>query len=350
MQALLFCLVLFFALFLIYFLLFKALPKEHWQFVAIIPLKKLDNGSWRGLNLTFYGFFFTACAGAIAIGIFLLLTFSINITLSYTLVMTFFMLGTCLSAARFVNILVEKKNHGFTVGGASFVGIVLAPIMLYIMDIASQKHFDTSLPMMPIFAAMTIAYILGEGFGRLGCISFGCCHGKAVVQLSEPLQKLFSKIAEIYEGDTKKIAYASKLHNTKVVPIQAITCSLYTLVGLIGVYLFLNNHYTLAFLITLLFSQVWRILSEMLRSDFRGYNKITAYQIMAIIACIYCILLPFIFPVVTPTSSLVIGLESMWSVPVIFALQIVWVIMFLFSGTSTVTNSEIKYTIDLKRI
>lgn len=349
MQALLFCLVLCAVLFLIYFLLFKALPKEHWQFVAIIPLRKKDDGTWRGLNLTFYGFF-TACAGAIAIGIFLLLTFSINITLSYTLVMTIIMLGVCLPAARIVNILVEKKNHGFTVGGASFVGIILAPIMLYIMDIIATKHFDTSLPMMPILAAMTIAYILGEGFGRLGCISFGCCHGKPVDQLSGPLHKLFSKIAEIYEGDTKKIAYASRLGNIKVVPVQAMTCSLYSIVGLIGVYLFLNKHYTAAFLLTLLFSQIWRILSEMLRADFRGYNKITAYQIMALIACFYCMALPFIFPIVSPTPSLELGLASLWNAPVIITLQVTWVAMFLFSGTSTVTDSEIKYSIDLTRI
>ena len=44
--------------------LFRHLPEERWQFVASLPLKKNDDGSWQGLNLTFYGLF-TGLAGVI---------------------------------------------------------------------------------------------------------------------------------------------------------------------------------------------------------------------------------------------------------------------------------------------
>ena len=34
---------------------FKTLPKEKWQMVAALPVEKMDQGRWRGVNLTWYG-------------------------------------------------------------------------------------------------------------------------------------------------------------------------------------------------------------------------------------------------------------------------------------------------------
>jgi hypothetical protein len=44
---------------------FKTLPQERWQIICSIPIKKTVNGSWEGLNLTFYGLFnaLALCAG-----------------------------------------------------------------------------------------------------------------------------------------------------------------------------------------------------------------------------------------------------------------------------------------------
>ena len=50
----------------IYRALFRELPRERWQFVASLPLAKNSDGSWRGLNLTFYGLF-TGLAGGIGV-------------------------------------------------------------------------------------------------------------------------------------------------------------------------------------------------------------------------------------------------------------------------------------------
>ncbi len=46
--------------------LFRHLPEERWQFVASLPLKKNGDGSWQGLNLTFYGLF-TGLAGGFGV-------------------------------------------------------------------------------------------------------------------------------------------------------------------------------------------------------------------------------------------------------------------------------------------
>ena len=35
----------------------RTLPAERWQMLAAVPVAKAADGSWRGVNLTFYGFF-----------------------------------------------------------------------------------------------------------------------------------------------------------------------------------------------------------------------------------------------------------------------------------------------------
>lgn len=350
MNAEIFCLALVAFFTVLYGWAFRTLPREHWQFFAILPLKKNEDGTWKGVNMTFYGVF-TAIAGVLAISLFLLLTFSVGIQLSYVLLLTGVALAICLPAARIVNYLVEKKSHGFTVGGASFVGIIVLPLMLLALDQLAQMYFSTQLPVMPILAAMVIAYIIGEGVGRLACLSFGCCHGKPVSELKAITRRVFSRWSDVYEGEMKKISYCSKLHNTPVVPIQSITTTLYTIVGIAGIYLFLNGLYASAFLLCLLFSQIWRVVSEFYRADFRGFNKVTAYQWMAMIACLYGVALFVLMPShqgVIPELSL--GFTGLFDIKVFIALQVFGLIMFFFSGTSTVTQSKINFSIDLNRI
>jgi hypothetical protein len=75
----------------------------------------------------------------------------------------------------------------------------------------------------------------------------------------------------------KKISYASGLEGKQVIPIQALTCLLYVGVGLIATLLFLKGNYDVAFVSSMAVTQGWRILSEVLRADYRGNGKITAY-------------------------------------------------------------------------
>ena len=36
---------------------FRELPDERWQIICAIPVRKMADGSWQGLNLTYYGLF-----------------------------------------------------------------------------------------------------------------------------------------------------------------------------------------------------------------------------------------------------------------------------------------------------
>lgn len=36
---------------------FRNLPAEEWQIIAAVPFKRREDGTWTGVNLTYYGFF-----------------------------------------------------------------------------------------------------------------------------------------------------------------------------------------------------------------------------------------------------------------------------------------------------
>jgi prolipoprotein diacylglyceryltransferase len=93
------------------------------------------------------------------------------------------------------------------------------------------------LPLMPVMAALATAYALGEGVGRLACISFGCCYGKPMDQVHPLLRRLFARHAFVFTGPTKKIAYADGLDGREIFPIQAVTATLYCAAALAGAYL-----------------------------------------------------------------------------------------------------------------
>ena len=105
---------------------FKHLPGERWQMLAVIPKSKGRGEQWQGVNLTYYGFFL-ATGQIFAVVLLMILLGAAGISLAGTLLATALILGVCIPASRIVAILVERKRHTFTIGGASFVGILLAP-------------------------------------------------------------------------------------------------------------------------------------------------------------------------------------------------------------------------------
>mgnify|MGYP000035263609 FL=1 len=324
--------------------LFRHLPEERWQFVASLPLKKNSDGSWQGLNLTFYGLF-TGISGGLGVAAFILLTASAGVALGTALLLTLGVLAICLPAAKIIATVVEKNRHGFTVGGASFVGILIAPLFLWLADMASQRWWDTALPILPMLAAMSIAYVLGEGIGRLACISFGCCYGKALRHSPSWAQRLFSTLNHVFIGKTKKIAFAGEMEAVKVIPIQAITCVVYTALALLCSALFFHQQFALAFALSLVGSQLWRVYSETLRADYRGGSKLfSVYQMMALFAALYGIVISLVLPVHAGlVPDLAAGLGALWSPGVILSLQVITVTMFFFSGTSTITTGELRF-------
>ena len=328
---------------------FKHLPGERWQMLAVVPMRKGLENIWQGANLTYYGFFI-ATSQLISLALLVILLGSLNISIAGVAPAIITVLIFSVPAARIMAMLVEKKRHTFTIGGASFIGILLAPWAIIVWD-RLLVSYHCCLPTIPVLAAMSIAYTLGEGLGRLGCISYGCCYGKPVKECSPFYQFLFNKVSFIFYGETKKVSYESELAGERLIPIQAITCVVYTLGALIGSFLFLRGFFTAALLMTVILTQLWRVLSEMLRADFRGFGKISAYQKMGMVSVIYMATVVFLLPAGSAaTASINAGLLTLWNPAVILGLQLLWLVFFITFGRSTVTSSTVAFTLLRDRI
>lgn len=323
---------------------FIRLPKNDGQILAAIPIKACGTAVWNGLNLTGYGLY-NAIAYALAAAITFLLLGSIGIPALTATLVFFALVSICVPASSIMARIVEGKRHTLTVGGASFVGILLAPWIILLASRIAQYTGATPLPIIPILAALAIAYAFGEGIGRLACISFGCCYGRPIASLPPKLQPWFAPIAFRFVGHTRKITYAGNLENIPVVPIQAMTNILYLSTGLIAMLLFLQGHFMTACLAGLLVTQIWRIISEWFRADFRGNLRFSAYQRMSLASILY---MGILLPLLPSTEQhaipqLLAGLQTLWHPGMILALQALFVFAFLFTGRSSVTASTIKF-------
>ncbi|MDA8133144.1 MAG: prolipoprotein diacylglyceryl transferase [Desulfobacteraceae bacterium] len=321
---------------------FKTLPKEKWQIMAVLPKEKSLHGKWEGLNLTYYGLL---CANAytFAVIIFFILGASAGIPLSELGLLILAMLGLCMPASKIMARLVEKKKGTLTVGGAVFIGILAGPWLVYLTNLTLGRAFGFDVNVTVFLSALCVAYAYGEGLGRLACISFGCCYGKPLHQCSPFVQKLFSGFYLVFSGKTKKIAYASGLEGEKVIPVQIMTASLYSMAALFGTWLFLNGYYGAAFLETLIVTQVWRFVSEFFRADFRGGLKITPYQLMALGGIAYSLIVVLMFPAPENLPGLRPGLHALWNPWMIFLIESIWVAAFVHTGRSVVTGAEISF-------
>jgi prolipoprotein diacylglyceryltransferase len=326
------------------------LPKEHWQFMATMPRQRQSDGPWEGINLTWYGFF-SANAYLVAVALFLLLTGALELPRPAMAAFTLTLLCICVPASKLVARIVEKKAHTFTVGGAVFVGLVCAPWVVVLFNFMAARSGGEALPVFPILTALAIAYAFGEGLGRMACISFGCCYGKAVEDCPAWLKRLFGKRAVCYVGTTKKIAYASGLEGKPVLPIQAITASLYILTGLTGCGLFFSGHYSAAFAITVTTTQLWRVVSEFLRADYRGNGRLSAYQWMGLLAIAYALALPGLLPLAeTVLPDLQICLSSLWTPGLLLSLQCLLLFILFYTGRSAVTGATLSFHVKHERI
>ncbi len=325
---------------------FRVLPGRGWQMLATLPVRKGKEPCNEGTNLTWYGLL-TANAYVAGLILLFVLLGSIAVPLSAMLMVAALLLGMCVPASRLIARLVEGKAHTFTIGGAVFVGILLAPAVILLV----AGLTGISLPVLPLLAAISCAYALGEGLGRIACISFGCCYGKPLANCGPRMQRLFGRWSLIFQDETRKACYAHGLGGQPLIPIQMVTAILYVVVALIGVELFLNGYFIWSFLLTLLVTQLWRVVSEFLRADHRGNERLTVYQIMGLLAVPYALACAFLFPsAVDGTPVLMQGLYHLWQpVPIIFV-QLVWVGIFYFTGRSTVTGAHIDFYLHRDRI
>jgi hypothetical protein len=345
-----FIIILFLALMLIFRWAFRTLPDEEWQIISCFPYKKLSNGSWQGWNLTWYGFF-NSFAILFAVSVMIILLGAVSTPILAILMILITLLLICMPAARMIAFLIEKKQNTSTVGGASFVGIIIAPWIILVTKLAGNHLLDFSISSITVLSAMSIAYAFGEGIGRLACISFGCCYGKPLKEFSPLIQKIFHRYNFIFTGKTKKIAYAQKMDGQQVMPVQAITTLIYSFSGLIGCYLFFEGFTATAFVLTISVTQIWRFLSEFLRADHRGEGKISAYQKMALFSCLYCLVAAYIFHENQRNQpDLILGLSSLWNPALLLFLIGLWVVTFFYTGKSKVTSARIDINVHEDKI
>ncbi len=330
---------------------FRALPQERWQILAAVPRNKTAAGEWQGLNLTFYGFF-QGASNAIAAAMAFALLGAIGVTANAVFALLAITFALCWPASRLIARAVEKKANTFTVGGAVFVGGLTAPWIIKLLDATLAETLGGELPLIPATAAMCLAYAYGEGLGRLACISFGCCYGKRLDQLSPRMRRLFGPFSFTFAGATKKAAYEGSLEGVRVAPIQAITAVVLILIALAGAYLFLKSYFTASLLFTMTGTQVWRFLSEKLRADMRGKSqKISAYQVMALSLAPYSAVIALLFPNgQTAIPNITAGLGLLWDPAVMLFCQALWLAVFLLTGRSVVTGSTLSFFVHTDRI
>lgn len=322
---------------------FRHLTHERWQFLAAIPIFKTAAG-WQGLNLTTYGFF-NATAYTLACALLIVLTAAIGIPVSYTLVLLAIVLAVCMPGSRLIARLVEKKPHTFSIGGAFFLGLLLTPPIVILSQPLAASFYHTTVNPLAFLSAVSLAYCWGEGIGRLACISFGCCYGKPLQEVHPVVRTLLGRWHFTFFGDTRKIAYAHHLEGVPVVPVQGLTAVLYSVTALAGVYAFLNNAFRTALLLSLIVSQLWRFASEFLRADYRGEGRVSAYQVMSLMAVLAAVGLACMPAPPTPAvaSPILQGLSALWHPAILLTLQVLWIASFLYTGRSQVTGATIHF-------
>ena len=328
----------------------RTLPAERWQMLAAVPIAKSDDGSWRGLNLTFYGFF-SASGNIFGFVMLLLLLASVGIPAVVSLLLVVFVLALCVPSSRLIAGIVERKRNTFTIAGAAFVAAIVLPILVLALRTLAARALHRDLPVLPVFAGVAIGYALGESIGRLACLSFGCCYGMPLRDATPLIARLFHKHNLVIHGSTKKAVYASGLDGEPLIPVQAITSAIFAVAGTAGVAFFLAGHFRLAGLVPVVASWGWRACSECLRADYRGSSKVSVYQWMAMISVVYL----GGFVLFTPsggtvTPDLGAGLTQVASAPAIVVLQLFWIALFLYYGRSRVTDSRLSFHAVAERI
>lgn len=329
---------------------FRTLPQEDWQFLASVPRTKLSDGRWAGINFTYYGAF-TASAVVLAVALAIVLLASVAVPLEVIVIMAVLLLGLCVPASKVLARLIEGKTNTFTVGGASMLGLCMAPVIIAAINLALRLSGKADLPLAAVLATLGIAYAFGEGTGRLACLSFGCCYGVPLQDSHPWLSTLFGHHHAAFVGRTKKAAYESGLEAVPLVPIQAMTAAVSVGAGVIGLWLFFHGHMRASFVTTVAVTQLWRVGSEWLRADYRGDGTFSWYQLLAFGGALYAGLLTFwLNDLSAGPPELMRGVHALWHPGVILSLQALWLGMFLFTGRSRVTASTLSMMVLKDRI
>jgi len=324
----------------------RVLPRENMQILATIPLRRIDGDLWRGVNLTWYGVM-QMTGMVLAIALALVLATAAGVPTQALVLVIGVMLAVALPAAGIVARLVERRRGTFTVGGAVFAAALFLPWTALALDLLTRGDHA-----LPIISAIAVAYPLGEGIGRLACVSFGCCYGRRLEDCGPGLQALFRRRPAVVVGATRKAVYDGRCEGVPLVPAPALSALVLSFAGLIGVPLFLDGDFRAAAVLSLSVAFLWRFASEFLRADDRGgrrgKRRLSAYQWMALASLVYVVSAVGLGSAVGLLSSpvrrpgILDGLALLASPFTLLALAAIGVAVFAYLGVSKVTTATLR--------
>lgn len=328
----------------------RLLPGDRFQVLASLPVHSTGANRWQGCNLTWYGALLAT--GAVTGVLFvLLLTAAGGSPPAATAAVLLALLTLCLPASRLVARLVENKRHTFTIGGAFFCGLVAAPLVIVLVNrVVAHLHLPLLDPWL-LLAALAVGGVLGEGLGRLACISFGCCYGRPLDECGPLCRTLLRPVAFVFSAPTRKAVYEGGLAGVRLVPVQGLSAVVLTATALFGCHLFFQGRFRTAFLCCVLVSQAWRVVAERLRADFRGVTIVSAYERMAVVAIVGAVGLGLLLPVqLAGPVAIGRGLTLLSDPVVLMGLQLLWWLLFVLFGRSTVTGVSLAFAVRRERI
>jgi prolipoprotein diacylglyceryltransferase len=223
------------------------------------------------------------------------------------------------------------------VGGAVFAAALFLPWTTLALDALSGSDHAV-----PIISAIAVAYPLGEGIGRLACISFGCCYGRRLDDCGAGLRALFGWHPAVVVGATRKAVYEGQCEGVPLVPAPALSALVLSFAGLAGVPLFLDGEFRAAAVLSLSVAFVWRFTSEFLRADYRGQGRLSVYQWMALVCLVYVVSAVGLLSVRARQPDIHHGLALLASPLTVLALAAVGVVVFVYLGVSKMTTATIR--------
>lgn len=114
------------------------------------------------------------------------------------------------------------------------------------------KHFNTLIRVAPV------CIVVAHGFGRLGCLMSGCCHGQYLGQ-------------EYQFGGIWMMGTVNNMHKWGYyVPTQLYEALFLFALGAVMIYLLLRKRCNITMSIYLIAYGVWRFVLEFFRADYRG--------------------------------------------------------------------------------
>ena len=314
----------------------RVLPRENMQILATIPLRRIDGDLWRGVNLTWYGVMQMA-GMVIAVALALVLAGAARVPVQVLSLVIGVMLAVALPAAGLVARVVERRRGTYTVAGAVFAAALFLPWTTLGLDmLLGTDHAVT------VISAIAVAYPLGEGIGRLACISFGCCYGRRLDDCGPGLRALFASRAAVIVGRTRKASYAGQCEGLPLLPAPAMSALVLSAASLAGVPLFLNGNFRAACMVSLCVAFSWRFASEFLRADYRGKGRLSAYQWMALACLLYVVPALGLFSSSRRLPDIQHGLVLLSSPLTLLTLAALGVLVFGYLGVSKMTTATVR--------